>query len=140
MEALGQIVNYQHELLRDLYEFRVKLLSLRLNDVAVDEGLVPRDGLLELDKVLKEGKSENVLKYTSRNAEWCSRIDTKYHFTDSLFSLMRLVGAPNLDYVLHGSILPIELLLARISKPCGRCKHWSMVKSWKRRQKRLKRA
>lgn len=108
--------------LRDFYEAKVRPLSLRLNDVAVDEGFIPREELIEFDQALKDyedGHLVYLLSHNSNDASWIAKIDGKYHFTDSLFSLMRLVNAPNIDYVMHGSILPIELLLTRIAKERG---------------------
>jgi DNA polymerase elongation subunit (family B) len=102
--------------IRDSYEVKVRPLSLRLNDVAVDEGFIPREELVE---EYEKGYLVNLLSHTSDNASWISKLDRKYHFTDSLYSLMRLVDAPNIDYVMHGSILPIELLLTRIAKERG---------------------
>jgi DNA polymerase elongation subunit (family B) len=102
--------------LRDFYEAKVRPLSLRLNDAAVDEGFIPREELVE---EYENGYLVNLLSHTSDNASWISKLDKKYHFTDSLFSLMRLVDAPNIDYVMHGAILPIELLLTRIAKERG---------------------
>jgi DNA polymerase elongation subunit (family B) len=102
--------------LRDFYEAKVRPLSLRLNDVAVDEGFIPREELVE------EYENEylvNLISHTSDHASWIAKLDRKYFFTDSLYSLMRLVDAPNIDYVMHGSILPIELLLTKIAKERG---------------------
>ncbi|MDD1775793.1 MAG: hypothetical protein LUP94_00395 [Candidatus Methanomethylicus sp.] len=105
--------------LREAYEAKVRPLSLRLNDIALDEGLANPEDLVELDMALKDyenGQSKNLSTLSMSRALWCAKIEEKYRFLDTLESLRKLVGAPSFDYVMHGAILPIELLLKRIAK------------------------
>jgi hypothetical protein len=71
--------------LRDYYKSRVKPLSLRLEDVAVNEEFAHKEELIELDhifKVYQEGHIMYLLDYNVKNAYWCAKLEEKYHFLD----------------------------------------------------------
>ncbi len=122
-KALGLRADYTFEAydLRGHYEWKVRPLSIRLNDIAADEGFARRGEPRELSEVLQDYRTGDVgpaREYCSRRLEIVRRLEERYRFLDYSLGLKRVVGVHSLES-LRSSIRTVTTLMMRAAKRRG---------------------
>jgi DNA polymerase-2 len=103
------------------YEWKLRPLSDRLNDIALDEGLVQKGEMDEYNEVLQEYKNKKIgslVSFSSKRAYLSSRIENKYKFLSYVYGLKRVVGVHTLD-LLRSSIFMVTITMMRVAKKKG---------------------
>lgn len=109
----------------DFYEAYRKLYkqpTYRLNDVAVYEGFVTRDEVVEWDEAYKayqEGDYDKIIyRYNQRHVKWLDELNKKHRIFDFYYRLKELSGVSKMEDTLTTSKL-IDTMLLRLAKKRG---------------------